>query len=467
MPGDAAAIRGQCIRLMVATIITTLPGADEDAVRAQAQVICGGCGHPRTHSSAGDVCPRWGAGDRVACGVCTRDRFALLPSADQPRCVFCRARRWILARLADTPTAPVDPRLDPFIDALAATHDFPQLRQWFLRSTEATTVLTLMAHGDAPLTHTTLDAATGDRGGRALSLEHLRRMLVAAGALPARQEYLVRLEAALTRMTQQAPEHPDTLVLTRYIQWHLLPGVRRRLDTGGDPETTCRLARNALHGPWRLVTDLHAGGHEVASLTQPVLDLWLADHRSDTIPVSVFLRWGNRQRLAPRLNLPVQQMNDPMDFNDPDYQWQLLRRCLHDDTLSPRTRLAGALVLMYGQRASTIVQLRTSHVSAGPPTTLLLGRDAVHIDQPIATLLRQVADGTICTLPERSIAHSVDDQDGDRWLPGPRPGRSATRSLGRPARYRYQHRGPLAAMGRRHLVSLRAIPMPAPNGPDI
>lgn len=43
MPGDAAAVRGQCIRLIVATIITTLPGADEDAVRAVVTTAC----HPK------------------------------------------------------------------------------------------------------------------------------------------------------------------------------------------------------------------------------------------------------------------------------------------------------------------------------------------------------------------------------------------------------------------------------------
>lgn len=388
------------------------------------QLICVDCGHPREHNpkTTQDACPGCRGTARAQCRQCSRSIFALLPTKAQPRCLFCRARQWVRARLGDTVSEPVDPRLNSFIDRLAATHDFPQLRQWFLRSPAATTLLTRMAHGQAPIDHDTLDAAAGDRGGRAISVEHLRRLLVAAGALPPREEYLARLEAAFARLIEHTPGE-DQMVIARYVHWHVLPGVRRRLATGRDPQRTCTLARGMLYGPRRLVDELHSRGEHIGSLRQPVLDQWLARRGSDAISVSVFLRWARRHRLAPSVNLPVQRMHDPMGFNDPDHQWGLLRRCLHDHTLSPRTRLAGTLVLMYGQHASTIVQLRASHVTPGPPTTLRLGIDAVDIAEPIATILRHTANGTISMLQERGIANSFEATE-DRWLfPGRGPGK--------------------------------------------
>lgn len=388
------------------------------------QLICAGCGHPREHDPKTTLgaCPGCRGTALTQCRQCDRSLFALLPARHQPRCLFCRAGQWVRTRLGDTVPAPVDPRLDSFIDRLAATHDFPQLRQWFLRSPAATALLTRMAHGQAPIDHDTLDALAGDRGGRAISVEHLRRLLVAAGALPPREEYLARLEAAFARLIEHTPGE-DQMVIARYVQWQVLPGVRRRLATGRDPQRTCTLARGMLYGPGRLIDELHSRGEQIGSLRQPVLDQWLARRRSDATSVSVFLRWAMRHRLAPSVALPVQRMNDPMDFNDPDQQWQLLRRCLHDDTLSPRVRLAGTLVLMYGQHASTVVQLRASHVTPGPPTTLRLGADAVDIAEPIATVLRHTATGTISTLAERGIANSFDTTK-DRWLfPGRGPGK--------------------------------------------
>ncbi|MDN5803384.1 MAG: hypothetical protein L0H26_02165 [Microlunatus sp.] len=387
------------------------------------QRICADCGHPRLHNpNAPGACPRCSSTTTTACRRCARNLFALLPNPAQPRCLFCRARQWIRARLGDNPSKPIDPRLDPLIDRLAATDDFPQLRQWLQRSSIAADALTRMARGHIPISHEALDAAAGALGGRAIGVQHLRRLMVSCGVLPPRAEYLARLEAALSRTIQDTPV-ADQLVIARYIHWHVLPGVRRRLQAGRGEERTCTLARRMLHAPIRLTDHLHALDSSVAALSQPVLDVWLSQRRADAIPLSVFLRWARRNRLAPALILPVQRMNDPMDFNDPDQQWQLLHRCLHDDTLSYRVRLAGALVLMYGQSASSIVRLRASHVAPGPPTTLHLGTDAVEVAEPLATLLRQAANGAIRTLQERGTAETFGDS-ADRWLfPGRGPGK--------------------------------------------
>jgi len=169
-----------------------------------------------------------------------------------------------------------------------------------------------MARGQIPIEHKVLDAAAGALGGRAIRVQHLRRLMVSCEVLPPREEYLARLEAALSRTVQDIPA-ADQLVIARYIHWHLLPGVRRRLQSGRAEERTCTLARKMLYAPIRLTDHLHALDCSVAALSQPVLDGWLSQHRSDAIPLSVFLRWASRNRLAPVLmrNSPILTHQQP------------------------------------------------------------------------------------------------------------------------------------------------------------
>jgi len=66
-----------------------------------------------------------------------------------------------------------------------------------------------------------------------------------------------------------------------------------------------------------------------------------------------------------------------------------IRRLLLDDALALEDRIAGCLVVLYGQQASRIAALRTSEVScADAATWLKLGADWLDVPEPVATLLR-------------------------------------------------------------------------------
>ena len=165
----------------------------------------------------------------------------------------------------------------------------------------------------------------GSRRGRSTAASsgrrprHQRRLLVSAGVLPQREEYLSRLETAFSRMIEQTP------------------GEDRGSSPGISNGTCCRVSGDGSR-PAVTRTNMHPGTRhavraatpgrrtplarreEIGSLRQPVLDQWLTRRRSDAISVSVFLRWAGRHRFAPSVNLPVQRINDPMDFNDPAQQ---------------------------------------------------------------------------------------------------------------------------------------------------
>jgi len=66
-----------------------------------------------------------------------------------------------------------------------------------------------------------------------------------------------------------------------------------------------------------------------------------------------------------------------------------IRRLLLDDTLALEDRIAGCLVVLYGQQASRIAALRITEVSCTDAAARLkLGADWLDVPGPVATLLR-------------------------------------------------------------------------------
>jgi hypothetical protein len=71
-----------------------------------------------------------------------------------------------------------------------------------------------------------------------------------------------------------------------------------------------------------------------------------------------------------------------------DARLAAIRRLLLDETLAPGDRLAGCLVVLYGQQPSRIAALRTTDIScAGGATRVKLGADWLDVPEPVAGLL--------------------------------------------------------------------------------
>ncbi|WP_143230465.1 hypothetical protein [Actinosynnema sp. ALI-1.44] len=106
-------------------------------------------------------------------------------------------------------------------------------------------------------------------------------------------------------------------------------------------------------------------------------------------------------------------------FTDDGTRWGLARRLLHDDTLATADRVAGLLVVLYGQPISRIVRLTTDQVSqVDGQVRLMLGRAPLTVPSPLDTLLLEL----VRTRRGRaSLGHTVNH----RWLfPGGLPGQA-------------------------------------------
>ncbi|WP_335933544.1 hypothetical protein [Streptomyces sp. PTD5-9] len=232
------------------------------------------------------------------------------------------------------------------------------------------TVLSDLGSGRRPLTHKALDELPEGK-----VVEHIRSVLVATGVLPQRDEQMVRLERHVKDLVSSHATAEGRKILHRYATWHLL----RRRSRGKDiTHYQLTVARQHLRAAVHLLDWLEEHDLALATCRQADLERWMT---SD------------------------------------DARWDTARRLLHDDTLKPKDRLAGLLLLLYARWPAAISRLTIDHIEETDGTVhIRLGAVPVELPASVADLaLQQVA---------ALRSHAVLAQTDSPWLfPGGQPGR--------------------------------------------
>jgi hypothetical protein len=168
--------------------------------------------------------------------------------------------------------------------------------------------------------------------------------------------------------------------------------------------------------------------------------------------VREFLTWAARRGHCQPFSIPGPQRHTGTAITDRQ-RWDLAARLLHDDSIEVTDRVAGCLVLLYGQAMTRIAALTTSQVTRhDDDVTIQLGRYDVPVPAPLGDLLLTLlADGKPYT--------GTGTPPGRKWLfPGLLPGRPIT-----PARLadRLRSLGIQVKAGRRAALTDLAARMPA------
>jgi hypothetical protein len=374
----------------------------------QRRARCVGCGNVRPVRSGSVTDP--------LCATCTRPAsvWHSCPGCGEHtqhrsrRCARCSLQRRLQELLRDD-TGNIHPQLQALHDNLA-NHDRPATVLDWLNKDTASAILGELAAGQRTLTHAALDELPDSK-----PLRHLRSVLVATGALPVRDEHLIRLEQWITHTIA---DHREQQLLHRYGVWHVLRRLRHRnngrLATHG--QTTS--AQQHLRAAITLLDWLSAHGLELATAGQGDLDSWLSsDHATGRREAGHFVRWAKAQKLT-RLEFAATRWDGPSGVIDTEARWQQARRLLHDQSINPEDRVAGLLVLLYAQWPATISRLTLDHVHAdGQEVQLRLGHEPIVMPEPLAALVLQLIDS-------RHGHATLGDQGTSRWLfPGGRPDR--------------------------------------------
>jgi hypothetical protein len=444
-----AAVCHVCGRLRPCTFATSEePICRRCAPRTTA--LCARCGHdrpPAVRWDEGPVCdPCYTAAlrHRGRCAICGHQRRLIAPPGPEATtcadcagmpvthaCTGCgledklyekgRCARCALARraaeLLSGPTGTVPPELTAVFEAICAARTPRSALNW-LRKGTAAGILADLAAGRLAATHEALD-----RHPRRRSADYLRQMLIAGGILAPRDEELARTEQWLAELLTSltTPEH-RRLVHT-FSTWRVMRRLRRSAKASSAPRTYTAHARLKIKTAADFLTWLTTRNTTLTDCRQTDIDDWLATGPS-ACHVHDFLTWTNERGHCHQFAIPSPERHTGA-ATDPDHRWALVSRLLHDDGLDTVDRVAGCLVLLFGQQQSRIAAMTTDqiiHRDNDDEVFVSFGRHDIPVPQPLGALLLQ--------LIHHGKSHvGVGSPPDSPWLfPGGLPGRPITAS---------------------------------------
>ncbi len=350
--------------------------------------ICRHCaGGPADH-----VCGRCGAEDApYGRGLCAR-------------CVLHDR----LTELLGDPAARARVGINGLFDALHAARSAKDTIRW-LADTPAADVLGQISRGELALTHDALDRLPPSAW-----LRHLEHLLMATGALPARDPALARLERWIEHYLA---EHTSEPALRTFAHWIILRRARRNsrhapLDAGVLNAAKTELRSAAAFLDWLANRD-----QTLAGCRQTDIDAWLANSRADHYSARSFARWAAERGLMAKLAFPAGQRHGPAAAIADQDRIAVARRLLHDPDIEARDRVAAVLIVLFAQPVSRVARLTVDDLTIDHNTsTIRLGASAITLPAPLSDHVRRL-------LAERRSRAAAELGDS-RWLfPGGAPGR--------------------------------------------
>ena len=357
---------------------------------------CGGCGEIRAPYSGTLEDPR--------CGLCTparpdaarrrrhQCRSCGLPQPNAGLCPTCQliASARPLLIVGDA----VRPELLPLLAWWRKADRPGSVRTWLARRPAARTLLRQLADGTVALSHEGLDQVPDTK-----TVRYVRRILVAAEVLPADDEHLRRLERWLNHTIATIADLEHRRIVHRYAVWYHLRRLRARTSAQrpvSDGQAT--RIRDHVRAAAAVLSTLADSGRILADLRYTDVDLWLAGHQvARRAELSTFLNWARRERLT-TVAIPAAQWAGPHHHIDHDQRWTIARRLLNDETLPAEDRLAGLLVVLYAQTATSIRLLRFDDLHVSPDgVRLTFGTTPIDLPKAMIHLLSRLTEQRIGT----------------------------------------------------------------------
>ncbi|WP_147017866.1 hypothetical protein [Kocuria turfanensis] len=260
-----------------------------------------------------------------------------------------------------------------------------------------------------------LDHEALDELGPEYTTRAVRALLVEHGLLPARNLPLARFQAWIPTAAQLIEDPGERQAFLQFATWKHLRDLRSRTEPLSGPLVTSR--RRELRIVIELLAWARHRGKTLATLDQADLDHW-ATTGAERYLVGGFLTWahinGRSQPLEitrpPRTYLLAGGLSD-------DHRRQVLDDVLEREAIGPGTKLAAALVLVFGIRPAQITRIRLCDIqSTGGTVEVTVGPEPLLLPVPLAEL----ATGAAADRTARRMLAPARDH---HWLyPGAQPG---------------------------------------------
>ena len=296
------------------------------------------------------------------------------------RCVLARRAR----ELISDPAGQVPSQLQPLLTALSAVSNPATVVYWLGKSRSAR-LLGSLARTGQPITHDVLDGLPQTQ-----SLHYVREVLVNAGVLQPRNEYLERLAPWLEQLLRDKPASHARLVRP-FAHWSVLRRARRAAVGGTYGRGSADFARARVLAALGLLSWLDQRSQPLEALTQGDLDQWLAGGTTTRRAVRYFIQWARGRHLTGDVSVPLPPRSGPVRLLSEDDHARQLDRCLSDESMPLDLRVGGSLVLLFGLLVSRVMQLTKDDViTDGEVTYLTIDGHRLQLPPQLARLTRQL-----------------------------------------------------------------------------
>ncbi|WP_133116451.1 hypothetical protein [Amycolatopsis antarctica] len=306
------------------------------------------------------------------------------------RCPSCTAQRDLVELFTQSDGQPAS-WLAPLVELLAH-YDNPYSLCWYLRRPGGQ-LIRRMVTGELACSHEALDELR-----QTTEVQHLRGLLVLAEILPPREEELAQLARDVQLVLARVVHQQDKIVLARYIRWHLMPLAYQRAEQdSGFTRYQREHLRRQMEAARLLLGHVRNRGAQLATLTQPLVDRWLIRNRPRQPYARPFLLWAASTGLAPeQVAIGTSARTGDREVMSDAERVLLAIRMESEESLALADRVAGCLVLQYGQSSGRLVNLTTDHVLVHPDEPdvlgLRLGRDPLWLRPRLSALLQRLVD---------------------------------------------------------------------------
>jgi hypothetical protein len=388
-------------------------------VRAQTCAHCVQSRRPTAHWSEGPICQRcyWRALDAKAeCPACGEQRRLMrYPDHEKAMCSDCAdvaphhfcgrcgnetapyhrglCPRCVssdrLSELLGDDTARRERGLHGLFELLLSVRSIKDRPRW-LRESPIVPLLAELGRGELELTHEAMDAHPSRRAAR-----RLEDLLTAAGALPARDPALARMEEWI----EQHLAHSDHETLLRpFAYWIVLRRYRRRSQQTPLNYGELGRAKAELTSADAFLNWLTVGGRQLEHCTQADIDAWVSGPRADRHIARQFARWATAQKLMPRLKFPSGPRRGPAGpIIDQDPR-DIARRLLDDPEIPARERVAAILVAIYAQPIVRVARFTIDRIATTDTDSM-----TVTLAQTPVTLPATIAAAVSTWLEQRDM----------------------------------------------------------------
>ena len=265
--------------------------AENNAARTS---ICSNCGRAVRDATDGlcGHCHRWA---QHRCATCDATTDLVTGDDGALRCHRCRLADDLRPLAGDNPADWVV----EICDALRQAKSVASTRQW-LASSSGGRLLARLVTGEVEFTHDELDRRS-DR-----SVERLRGLLIATGALAADERRIEHIAESVTAIADTITDDADRRVVQSWLRWQALPRIRRRAETGKPIlHSAQNLRRKPAPSPGSS-DGLNDQDRTLADCRQIDIDHWFTAPGATPALITPFLNWAAAKgHLRAGLDIPT------------------------------------------------------------------------------------------------------------------------------------------------------------------